>query len=272
MKTVSADGPRMCRIATLLAALLYGLVVGAGCSTTKSTNTPRTGTEQLLISSAVDQALGRVDFKQFEGKKVFLEEKYMDSVDKNYVLASIRHHILRNGGSIVTTADAADLILEARSGGIGTDTAESFVGTPQFSLPGMVALPEVRLIEKRIQSGTAKIGLVAYDAKQRVILGDGGVSVAQSHDNNWYVLGMGPYREGTINGELQSSANMFLPSDLIPKTIAFGLLKAEQEPEVELIHTDEEDDGESSPIPAPIPDPVEADNRSLPAVPPAGKN
>ena len=90
-----------------------------GCATVTTSNTARTATEQLLISNAVDQSLDKIDFSTFVGTKVVLEEKYLEGVDKAYVLASVRHRLLYHGATISTDAKDADIILEARSGGIG---------------------------------------------------------------------------------------------------------------------------------------------------------
>ena len=46
----------------------------------------RTGVEQLLISSAVDQSLDHIDLSPLREKQVFLETKYLDCVDKNYII------------------------------------------------------------------------------------------------------------------------------------------------------------------------------------------
>ena len=71
---------------------------------------------------------------------IVLEEKYLDGVDKPYVVASVRHRLLYHGATITTDAKEADIILEARSGGIGTDSSEMFYGMPEIALPGMVML------------------------------------------------------------------------------------------------------------------------------------
>lgn len=182
--------------------LLTGLIA-CGCTTAHTTNTARTSTEQLLISNAVDHALDKVDFRPFAGQAVYLEEKYVDCVDKNYVIASIRHRLLTSGASLVTSADSASIVVEPRSGGVGTVSSESFVGVPEIALPGMVTLPEVRFMTRTRQEGTAKIGLVAYDPKSGHVLGPGGQSLARSDDNNWYVVGVGPYRSGTLKSDLK---------------------------------------------------------------------
>lgn len=201
----------------LTAALL------AGCTSTKSSNTARTAVEQLLISTSVDETLDSVDFRPFADTDVFVDDKYMDSVDKSYVVASVRHRLMQQGARLAAKPEDAQVVVELRSGGIGTDTSESYVGLPEVSLPGMLTLPEVRFITRSSQTGTAKIGLVAYNAKTREILGDGGVSLARSDDNNWYVLGIGPYQNGTLKQEIKKAqpAGTVLSGRPQPTTVAF---------------------------------------------------
>ncbi len=187
---------------------LFAVVLGvvtvacAGCASGKSSNTARTGMEQLLISNAVDQSLDKVNFTPFAGRKVFVDEKYLECVDKNYVAASLRHRLLRAGAALVPTADAADVVIEPRSGGVGTDTKDVFVGIPEITLPGMLTLPEIRLLTRSSQTGTAKIGIVAIDQSTNTALGDGGYSLARADDNNWFVFGMGPYQNGSVKEEV----------------------------------------------------------------------
>lgn len=211
------------RITAYLAAGALALVF-AGCTSTKTSSTARTGVEQLLISNAIDQSLDKIDFTAMRGQKILLEEKYIDCVDKAYVIGSMRHRISRAGGQLVAKAEEADVVLEIRSGGVGTDTSDAFVGIPEIALPGMVTLPEVRLISRLHQSGTAKIALVAYDAKTMKELGDGGVSLSRSNDNNWYVLGVGPYQNGSIRSEISKSTSnppQTAPNEL-PTQVAFS--------------------------------------------------
>lgn len=211
----------MLRVKTLTALCLA--VATLGCASTGSSDTARTGTEQLLISNAVDQSLSKVDFETTRGRKVHVVEKYLESVDKNYVVASVRHRILRQGGRLVEKPEDADMIMELRSGGIGTDKSDSFIGMPEITLPGLFTLPEVRLISKTTQTGTAKIGLVAYDAKDSHVMGAGGVSTARSDQNYWYAFGVGPYQNGTLRNELNESVQPVPGQELrkLPTQVAF---------------------------------------------------
>jgi len=207
--------------------LLFGLCVCAcmtvGCTSTNSSNTARTATEQLLISNAVDDSLSKVDFGAFAGHNVFLEEKYIESVDKNYIIASIRHRLMMQGIKVVDKKEASDICLEVRSGGVGTDSTKMFVGVPEIAIPGMLTLPEMRLVTRESQNAAAKLGVVAYHTKTGQILGNGGVSLAQSDRNNWYVMGIGPYQNGSLKQEIAEAEQQaaYTPDVEIPNQVAF---------------------------------------------------
>ena len=170
------------------------LCAGLGCTTTATSNTKRTGTEQLLVSNAIDRALEQADFSSLAGRRVFVDPQFLDCVDQNYVVASTRHHLLRSGALVVDKIDDCRIRLEIRTGAVGTDTSEAFLGVPEITLPGLMTLPEVQIATRSRQTGTAKLGFVAYEIDSQQQLPGGGISLAQSADSNWYVLGVGPYR------------------------------------------------------------------------------
>lgn len=124
----------MIRALLLLCLVVVGLAP-AGCATQKESHTARTGVEQLLISNAVDKSLDQFDYSPMRDKKVFLETKYLECVDKNYVILALRQRILHDHGKLLDKADGADVIVEVSSGGVGTDGQELFVGIPEIPLP-----------------------------------------------------------------------------------------------------------------------------------------
>ena len=188
-----------CAIAILVATL-------CGCSSTRTSNTSRTATEQILLSAAIDRSLSNVSFDQLRNQRVFIDDKYLDSVDKAYLMGTLRHRTLAAGGMLAAGADDADVVLEARSGGIGTDTEESFVGIPSVGIPGMaISIPDIKLISRNTQLGSAKIGLIAYSPKTGAAVGLGGQSSALTKNDDMYVLGMGPYRSGEVRADREAS-------------------------------------------------------------------
>jgi hypothetical protein len=199
-------------------------LLAIGCSSVKRSDTARTAREQFLISNAVDQSLGKCDFSAFRNTKVFVEDKYLECIDKGYIVGSIRHRLLLNGATIAAKPEESDVVLETRSGGVGTDNADSYVGIPEIVLPGMLTLPEVRLWQKSRQSALAKIGIVAYDAKNHEMLGAGGVSSSMANDSNTFVFGIGPFQSGSAKSEIQRTTGrqMGQPNQELPTIVAFS--------------------------------------------------
>jgi len=213
-----------CHRCVLCSCVLLVMGLTAGCTSPKTSNTARTAVEQLLISNAVDQSLDKVDFRPFSREKVYLNETYIASVDKPYVVGAVRHRLLTAGARLVDKPEDAQIVVELRSGGVGTDIANTFIGTPEFAVPGMLTIPEMKIAERSRQTGIAKIGLVAYDAKTREVLVSGGMALAQLSDSNWSVGGVGPFRRGTIKEEVSRSTSgaAAMKQTEVPKQVAFA--------------------------------------------------
>ena len=210
--------PASCRIARW-SVLALCLSVSLGCATARTTDTPRTGIEQLLISNAVDQALDKFEFGMLQGRAVYIDDKYLDCVDKSYLLSSIRERALCHGARVVSKAEEAEVVLEIRAGAMGTDNSETFIGTPRIAIPGLmpVELPEVKFWNWTSHFGTAKIGILAYQPKSGTVIPQGGQAVARSDDTKWYVLGIGPFGRGSVKSEIsQRTAEPFALTRFAP--------------------------------------------------------
>ncbi len=182
---------------------LLVLVTCAGCASSRMTDTKRAGVEQLLVSNAIDTSLDKIDFDCLAGGAVFVDDRLLDCTDSNYIVGSVRQRAFEAGCSLVDKADQADIVLELYSGAVGTDRAEGFIGTPALNMPGPfpVQLPEIKLFSQTTQYGTAKLGVVAYDAKSKRALSSGGLARSRSNDSNWTVLGIGPFNSGSLRDE-----------------------------------------------------------------------
>jgi len=154
-------------------AVCWLVTLAAGCGTTRTTDTPRSGLEQLLVTNAVDQALASVDFAPFAGQAVYVDEKYIDGTDKKYVVGALRRASLQAGARLVDKLDEADLVLEVHTGAVGTDRTEQYVGVPGFEAPTPISieLPEVKFLSRTKQIGTAKLSLIVYDANPNGLWG-----------------------------------------------------------------------------------------------------
>ncbi len=177
-----------------------------GCASSRTSHTARTATEQVLLSNAIDQTLENVSFEPLGARRVFIDDKYLDAVDKGYVIGTLRHKTLAAGGWLAKNADEADVVIEPRSGGVGTDSEESFVGIPALSVPGMpISLPDVKFISRNTQLAMAKLALVAYEPKTGAAVGLGGQTTGVTQHDDMYVLGMGPFRSGAVKQEREGA-------------------------------------------------------------------
>lgn len=190
-------GPALCCLALTV----------SGCATTKHSDTARTGVEQLLISSATDQALDKVNFQPIRHAKVFVETKYLDCTDKNYIIVALHQRLMRHGATLVDKADDAQVIMEVASGAVGTDRQEFFVGIPEIPLPppSPIAIPRMEVFTRTKAMGTAKLTILAYDAKTRLTVVDSGQSLARSDYRQWAVMGSGPMVSGRVPQELTAA-------------------------------------------------------------------
>jgi hypothetical protein len=215
-----------CQRPTAICCLCFAALVSlfVGCTTTKQSNTARTATEQLLISNAVDQSLNKIDFGPLAGSTVFVEEKYIDCVDKGYIVASIRHKLLQVNAALAAKVEEADTIMEIRSGGVGTDVTSSYLGVPGFTMPGMIGIPDIKVINRDSQKAVAKLGIVVYDVKSKRERGDGGMSLAKADENNTYFMGFGPHQSGSLRYEVNHAVGLQPGQRVreIPHQVAFS--------------------------------------------------
>jgi hypothetical protein len=185
-------------------SFLSFIVLALGCGTTRMSDTPRTGTEQLLISNAVDKTVSQLDFSYLAEKPVFLDAQYLDGcVDKGYLVSSLRQQLLASGCLLQEDRTKATYVVEARTGAIGTDHHALLVGVPQMTVPAVVPaqptqIPEIPFAKKTDQQGVAKIAVFAYNRKTGRPVYQSGIVEATSNAEDTWVFGAGPFRKGTI--------------------------------------------------------------------------
>lgn len=185
---------------SLVTGILCSVVL-LGCGTTRTSDTPRTATEQLLLSQAVDRVLDVMDFSPLAGKDVFVDPAYLEAVDKNYVLSSVREHVFAAGARIKDKAENAEIVVEVRSGALGTDRYERFVGVPQLTLlppPLPPAIPETPFLKRLNQQGVAKLAIYAYARRTGELVMQGGTAQTLTDNQSLWILGLGPFERGSI--------------------------------------------------------------------------
>ncbi|NOY30250.1 MAG: hypothetical protein GXP28_08745 [Planctomycetes bacterium] len=183
------------------------LCSSTGCGTTRTSNTLRTATEQLLISDAIDRAVQEIDFTPLAGKDVFFDDRHLyDVVDDAYLISTLRQHLLASGCILKEDREQATFIVESRAGAIGTDNDDLLFGIPQTNLPQITllaglppAIPEIPIAKRRNQRGVAKIAVFAYRRDSGEPAWQSGIATSESTSNDTWILGAGPFKRGTIH-------------------------------------------------------------------------
>lgn len=199
-----------CKYLLAVAAALVAAALG-GCGTTRE----QTGTQQLVMSDAVDRNIQRIDFRPLTRQKVYLDTSYLRHVkgsgfvNAEYVTSALRQQIVAAGCHIQDTAQEADVIIEARIGALGEDDHRVTFGLPENNAlssaaalipnaPRIPAIPEIALARRNAREAASKVACFAYDRKSRQPIWQSGVkhSVATARDT--WVMGVGPFQGGTI--------------------------------------------------------------------------
>lgn len=202
-----------------LASIAACAVLAVGCGSTRSSNTARTATEQLLISDAIDRTVQQIDFKVLEGEAVFFDERHLlEVVDKAYLISSFRQHLLANGCVLKEKREEATFVVEPRVGAIGTDNHDWLVGIPAINVPQVplaptlpAAIPEIPFAKRRDQRGVAKLAVFAYRRETGEPVWQSGMAISESEANDIWVLGAGPFKRGTIYEEKTFASGRIAP-------------------------------------------------------------
>jgi hypothetical protein len=197
----SACGRRSMQVSvlTLLACMLIG------CGTTRMSDSKRTATEQLLVSQAIDRAVMRIDVRPLAGRKVFLETAFLDDLDDGkYLESALRHQLMASGCLLAKDRDAADVVVEARAGAIGTDRSSVLLGIPATSVTlkgNETSTPELVLAKRSEQRGVAKLSVYAYERESGQPIWQSGEEHVASHARDRWLFGAGPWQDGEIHDE-----------------------------------------------------------------------
>jgi len=180
----------MLRIATIMA--LMALALGA-CSTEKQSSPPRTATEQLLISTAADRAVDKLNLSIPAGTKVFVDASNFEGTDSKYAIATVRDHLLRQGVALVPKREAAQAVVELRAGALSIDEKETLVGIKSFDVPipltsSPLKLPEVALYKETERKGIAKIAATAYATADGKLIDSSDPAFGYSHKRKYNIL------------------------------------------------------------------------------------
>ncbi len=202
-----------------VAAMMVGIV---GCGKTVQ----QAGTEQLLISDAVDRAIAKVDFSSMRDQKVFLDTQFVRNiktvtiVNADYIVSGTRQQLLAAGCLLQESEDNADIVLEIRIGAIGNNAHELTYGIPANNslgvasaaltgVPTIPTVPEISFARKNNYLAAAKVGYFAYDKHSREPIWQSGPQRGLSRAREYWVMGAGPFQSGEIfDGTMLAGNNL----------------------------------------------------------------
>ena len=214
-----------------LLTLLLIAIACSGCGSTKQ----RVATDQLLLSSAVDQAVSEIDFRPLAGQRLFFDTQYIKDSKTNrlevgdaasgYVVSSLRQQMAIAGCLLVDDLEDADFVVEARVGALGSDASEVIYGVPSTNVlgaaitaasivsttPAPAAIPEIAFARRDNRRAAAKVIAYAYHRPTRRVVWQSGRSQAQSTAEDRWMLGAGPFQKGTIYDGVSFAGNNLTP-------------------------------------------------------------
>jgi hypothetical protein len=152
---------------------LVTVLVAAGCSFTRVESfTPRTATEELLVTKAFERVMRDVELPDVTGRAVAIEmamigpgEEFAD--DAAFAKALVEAAVARNGGRIVGLKEA-DLVLTAIVSTLATTGRSAMIGVPAMSA-GVIATPEIPILKVMRERGYARLQLVGRDGDGRFV-------------------------------------------------------------------------------------------------------
>ena len=165
----------------------------SGCADPRITNTGRNAVEQLLLTTAVDRSVAKLDFKALAGEKIRFDYSNMTpQTEKNYLQASLEARVAAAGAIIALKADEAKYVLRPNCAALATEDSKIMFGSPQLPIPIpdlslSIVIPELPLFKRLNRYGICKLAIEILDAKtnkQARILGP---VVSQSIHTNWVV-------------------------------------------------------------------------------------
>jgi hypothetical protein len=185
------------------------LIGDIGCSTLRTTDPPRTATEQFLMSEATRRAVEQLVTDALRDRKVFIDSTYFNATayplpENLFMIGELRSRLLASGIRLVDKRDQAEIIVELRSGGIGIDRYEFLLGIPSVYLGTIsggnvpAATPEVAVVKSTKQRGFSSIAFVTYWRDTGELVSSSGPFIGKTYREDWWFFGFGPTTFGNI--------------------------------------------------------------------------
>jgi len=140
-----------------LAVLVWGLGL-IGCSTYESTKTPRTPTEQLLLTQSLQRTLVDALLPIPPGQTVAVETVGL-TADQAFVTAFVEKWLSREGLNVPKDKDGKEsLVARVTLDAFGTLQDLTFFGIPQITA-ALLVIPEIAFYKVQKQLGITRLSI-----------------------------------------------------------------------------------------------------------------
>ena len=202
----------------LLVLLLFAALAG-GCASIRVTDPPRSATEQFLMSQAVTKAVSQLTVTALRDRTVFVDVQFLPNAQdrkdpqdlifqKNqefaYLAGEVRGKLLASGVRLSGTREAAQIILELRSEGVGIDRTEFLFGLPSVVVSGAAgtdipaATPELAIVKRTTQKGFGSVAFTAYWRETGELVTQSGPTRGKTIRQDYWFFGIGPSTVGNV--------------------------------------------------------------------------
>lgn len=208
------------RLGQAILASALAIVLLTGCGGRRITDTPRTASEQLLVSAAVDRACTQLDFSYLAGRRIFIDASpLLNRTDKEFVIASVRFWAWQRGCVVVPTMGDCQYVVELNAGSVGLDRNDYLLGIPATQLPGTfggATLPEAAIYKSVRQVGICRLGFTVYRRDNWEFVYSSGPVYGYSDQKSWWLFGAGPSITDNVRPERTGQNTAILPPGAPP--------------------------------------------------------
>jgi hypothetical protein len=192
------------------------LALTTGCTGgIRETTTPRTATEQLLVSTSAERALLKFQPKiatpKYQGKRVAIDDTKFESLHKAYVVSGLKNLLSRNQIKVVPLAKkkyrvkggkevelGPQYVIEIRSAALGIKDSDFGIGIPSLPIPiPQTALtsfaPSLYLFNRNKQEGWAKFQFWIYEPVTDVYIDQSEPLWGKAYYTLWTIFAVGPF-------------------------------------------------------------------------------
>ena len=163
------------------------LILMAGCTSIRMTQTPRSILEQQLEVHALEDAISQLPIEQLKGKSVSLELFGLNKDDLPFVFELINVWLVKQGVHVVQDQEAIDLRLKVFAKVLAVDQAEVLLGTPEFMFFG-IPIPAIAFYRHLANRGRVDLKIYILDQKSATLIDELPVSLGKAKYDRFTIL------------------------------------------------------------------------------------